>query len=399
MSTNRHPDETGPYEEEFYSAERSNLHIHAPAELPLPSHPSHAHPTPYQQNPEEKPFFPAAEPGAPFARGKVPTLRSPEVPLGSSDLGPRDDLLDPASYPSHPTDPYNDFTPSYHPDPYAYGRGDEQTSGSVGRRGSENVAQSYGEGASVFHAQLQNTIGEYRSMLQTCETEQDRSRVQGLIRTLEGQLRTLSDAPVHSKRSAASNAGRAETVEERRAKGLRELFDFYTRKQLLVGRHATFDQIQKEMSFLNLGEFMAIIKDFKIRVSKPKSTEIFKKFAKYSRELYFESFEDALCRLFVEAGRQELEDLSKRLQEVDKIIARKEETFRKKVAQDLRESALARRRQQEQESQKEAVETQSRASPGRKSLALGGTKALAVSAAPVNPQASLNNTLERDTSA
>ena len=67
-------------------------------------------------------------------------------------------------------------------------------------------------------------------MLQTVETEQDRTRVQGLIRTLEGQLQTLADAPVNSKRSAVSNAGRVETIEERRAKGLRELFDFYTRK-------------------------------------------------------------------------------------------------------------------------------------------------------------------------
>ena len=58
------------------------------------------------------------------------------------------------------------------------------------------------------------------------------------------------------------------------------------------------------MSFLNLGEFMAIIKDFKIKVSKTKSTEIFKKCAKFSRELYFESFEESLSRLYVEESKQ-----------------------------------------------------------------------------------------------
>ena len=235
-------------------------------------------------------------------------------------------------------------------------------------------------------------------MLQTVETEQDRTRVQGLIRTLEGQLQTLADAPVHSKRSVVSNAGRVETIEERRAKGLRELFDFYTRKQLLIGRHATFDQIQKEMSFLNLGEFMAIIKDFKIRVSKPKSTEIFKKFAKYSRELYFETFEDALNRLFVEAGRQELEDLQKRLQEVDRILGRKQETFRKKAEQEMRERAKTQRIKLQQEEQKAAAETPARASLLQNSLAPGGTRGLVSTAVGPNSQVSLANTLERSSS-
>ena len=83
---------------------------------------------------------------------RQPTLRSPEVPLGPSELEPHNELLEPTAYPTNPTDPYNEFTPSYRHDPYAFDRGDEQTSGSQGRRVSENPAQSYGEGASVFQA-------------------------------------------------------------------------------------------------------------------------------------------------------------------------------------------------------------------------------------------------------
>ena len=128
---------------------------------------------------------------------------------------------------------------------------------------------------------------------------------------------------------------------------------------------------------------MAIIKDFKIHVSKPKSTEIFKRFAKYSRELYFETFEDALNRLFVEAGRQELEDLQKRLQEVDRILGRKQETFRKKAEQGMRERAKMLRIQWQQEEQKAATETQAKASLLQSSLAPGGTKGIVSTAVKV----------------
>ena len=47
-----------------------------------------------------------------------------------------------------------------------------------------------------------------------------------------------------------------ESLEERRKKGIKEIFDFYTRQHLMIGRKATFEQIQYEMSNMNMGEFM-----------------------------------------------------------------------------------------------------------------------------------------------
>lgn len=47
-----------------------------------------------------------------------------------------------------------------------------------------------------------------------------------------------------------------ETLEERREKGLKEIFDHYARSQMMIGRKATFEQIQHEISNLNLGEYM-----------------------------------------------------------------------------------------------------------------------------------------------
>jgi hypothetical protein len=47
-----------------------------------------------------------------------------------------------------------------------------------------------------------------------------------------------------------------ETLEERREKGLKEIFSHYARSQMMIGRKATFEQIQHEISNLNLGEYM-----------------------------------------------------------------------------------------------------------------------------------------------
>lgn len=59
-----------------------------------------------------------------------------------------------------------------------------------------------------------------------------------------------------------------ESIQERRDKGIKEIFDFYTRQHLMIGKKATFEQIEYELSNLNMGEFMKFCKDFNIPVSK-----------------------------------------------------------------------------------------------------------------------------------
>jgi hypothetical protein len=59
-----------------------------------------------------------------------------------------------------------------------------------------------------------------------------------------------------------------ESLDEKRKRGIKEIFDFYTRQHLMIGKKATFEQIEYEMSNMNMGEFMKFCKDFKIPVSK-----------------------------------------------------------------------------------------------------------------------------------
>ena len=64
---------------------------------------------------------------------------------------------------------------------------------------------------------------------------------------------------------------------------------------------------------MNIGEYMKFCKDFDIKISKPKITEIFKKFATCSVELTFGQFKTSLPRLWQEQGNEEINGLTKRL--------------------------------------------------------------------------------------
>lgn len=110
-----------------------------------------------------------------------------------------------------------------------------------------------------------------------------------------------------------------ETLEERREKGLKEIFGHYARSQMLIGRKATFEQIQHEISNLNLGEYMKFWKDFEIPWNKVKIAEIFKKIATNSKELFFEEFKNTLWKLFENRNLEEIDKLKKRLREIRKI--------------------------------------------------------------------------------
>lgn len=114
-----------------------------------------------------------------------------------------------------------------------------------------------------------------------------------------------------------------ESLDEKRKRGIKEIFDFYTRQHLMIGKKATFDQIQYELSNMNMGEFMKFCKDFNIPVSKTRCAEIFKKTAKNSKEMFLEHFNESFHKLIEMRNKEELENLDKRLKEVKKLILKR----------------------------------------------------------------------------
>lgn len=108
------------------------------------------------------------------------------------------------------------------------------------------------------------------------------------------------------------------TKDEKREKCLKGIFDFYSRQQMLVGKKATFDEIQRELNNMNMGEFLRFILDFGIPIKKDKVVLIFKKISTHSREISYEEFKQILIKIFVEFNKQKARTLKKRLEAVNK---------------------------------------------------------------------------------
>lgn len=84
-------------------------------------------------------------------------------------------------------------------------------------------------------------------------------------------LRSTSPArgPIMERRrsDAASKMG---SLEIHRDKGLREIFSFYARQHMMIGKRATFEMIEHQISVLSMGEYMIFCKDFDIPLDKLK---------------------------------------------------------------------------------------------------------------------------------
>ena len=117
-----------------------------------------------------------------------------------------------------------------------------------------------------------------------------------------------------SKEGADHLKTTATTLEDRRTRGLREIFNFYSRQHIPNGKE--FDEVKESMTQVDLGEFMSFSKDFKIPLTKAKLTEVFKKCSINHRPLKFPEFLKALDRVSIEWNNLRISDLTKRLEEL-----------------------------------------------------------------------------------
>lgn len=74
-------------------------------------------------------------------------------------------------------------------------------------------------------------------------------------------------------------------LKRRREAGLHEIFMFYAKQHTMLGRKATFEEIERNNKTVNMGEFMKFCKDFKINLSKQRCSDVFKKAATNSIDL------------------------------------------------------------------------------------------------------------------
>ena len=59
---------------------------------------------------------------------------------------------------------------------------------------------------------------------------------------------------------------------------------------MMLGRNASFEDIKKETFNMNAGDYVKFCKDFEVPINKTKLVEIYKKSAKFAREMSFDHF-------------------------------------------------------------------------------------------------------------
>ncbi|CDW80261.1 UNKNOWN [Stylonychia lemnae] len=195
--------------------------------------------------------------------------------------------------------------------------------------------------------QLKDTIKTYQTLIDSkkFKSETEKTKIQKILKTLQSQLdaqmretvkinklnsqesnkqikyhkiETKYFMPNVQKLSEIENKNQQTLKDEKRDKVIRGIFDFYCRQQLLVGKKATFEEIQREFNNMNMGEFYRFCLDFKIPQKKDKIIELFKKQSSNHREISYENFKDIIQSIFIEVNKERARNLKNRLDNIDK---------------------------------------------------------------------------------
>jgi len=121
----------------------------------------------------------------------------------------------------------------------------------------------------AFIQTLKQTIQMYENLLnKQRENNEDFSSTENLLNSLKSQLvqytqqysqndRSFATSSISSKKNPAA-------LQEKRKKGLQEIFKFYTKQRALAHVRKTFDTVQNELESMCLGYYLKFLKDFEI---------------------------------------------------------------------------------------------------------------------------------------
>jgi hypothetical protein len=114
---------------------------------------------------------------------------------------------------------------------------------------------------------LLSSIEEYEMMLKDAKTETEKKILQSTIDSLRKQLEDREKL-IRAEEDWKNNRRTMKVNLERRAKNISEIFSFYCKQQLTLGRNSTFDRMNHEGNILTLGKFFLIAREFDIVGSK-----------------------------------------------------------------------------------------------------------------------------------
>lgn len=179
--------------------------------------------------------------------------------------------------------------------------------------------------------QIQSSINSFEAVkVKQQEIGEDVSSTNNVINTLKETLGELSKKSGVSKSQVSKRV--TDLGADNRENGLKEIFYFYTRTQMMLGKKPTFDDIINELNTMNLVEFMKFAKDFQIPLSVIKLRDLYKKNAHLSREMRIEHFIKFMPKIAKAINEEKIGEIKKKIAEdtknLNSIIKEVEKTRR-----------------------------------------------------------------------
>lgn len=193
----------------------------------------------------------------------------------------------------------------------------------------EQIAEAFKAATDVnydpFKEKLKKTLEQYENTLikGDFKDEKERDVTEKIIQDLRNQI-----ARIEQSRSQTSGTDRGSkkpqmTIEDMRKRGLKEIFDFYSKQHLPEGQE--FGDILDKMKVIDLGEFCIFTRDFDIKLPKKKLIEIFKKTSDlHHQPLNFKQFCESIDKIGVAINQERIKGIKKRLAELTKIESERE---------------------------------------------------------------------------
>ncbi len=144
--------------------------------------------------------------------------------------------------------------------------------------------------ADMIEEQLRQAIARYEGLL---KLEKEQGKDTGYTQRLLGMMRNQFEAYKESQARRVHPGIKLPdeaTTKEKRGQGLKEIFAFYCKQQMLLGQKPTFDRLTSALSHMTLGEFTRFCRDFGLPLSAGTIKQIYKKKPYHGRDLDWDMF-------------------------------------------------------------------------------------------------------------
>lgn len=122
----------------------------------------------------------------------------------------------------------------------------------------------------VIKSTLKDSIAQYEELIKSdsFKTKEDKDTAHRIVNSMRKQLKEHEQRKTQSMKDALAltKYTNVPPKEELREKGIREIFHFYARQHIPFG--VAFNELERIMNQVDLGEFMSFCKDFSIPLSR-----------------------------------------------------------------------------------------------------------------------------------